>query len=291
MKVDRILLGWLLLLLFFSFFISLRIDLIRERKDKISYPSRQLPSLTRNNLPSLTAKSYLVMDADSGLVLAEKNPHLRLNPASITKMVTAISSLESFPLDEVITIKKEYPVGKNMELQPGEKMTIENLIYGLIVHSANDAAFVLAGQTQSKIDDFVNRMNNFVKQLGLNDTNFENFDGEDDKNHYSTAYDLAHIARFALKNKVFYQSIRRQEMTVTNVSGEIEHHLETTNELLGQLPEVKGIKTGWTPEAGECFIGLIELGGKEFITVILGSEDRFGETKKLITWLKGSLEI
>ncbi len=289
MKVKRILFGWLLLLIVFFFFASLRLDISRRRRASINYQSREYPDIADTRFPELTSKSYLVMESGSGTVLAEKNPHLKLNPASITKMVTAISALESFPLDEVITIQEEYPVGKNMELQPGEKMTIENLIYGLIVHSANDAAFVLAGQTQTKIEAFVVRMNNFVKQLGLNDTNFENFDGEDDKNHYSTAYDLAHIARFALENKVFYQSIRRQEMTVTDVSGEIEHNLETTNELLGQLPEVKGIKTGWTPEAGECFIGLIELDGKEFITVILGSEDRFGETKQLINWLKASL--
>ncbi len=290
MRFKKVLLGWLVLILFFLFFLALRYDFIRHKAAGVNYISRPLLSFSPPNLTRLTAKSYLVIDVESGMVLAEKNPHLALHPASITKMATAITVLESYPLGEVITVKKEYPVGKNMQLEAGERMTVENLIYGLLVHSANDAAFVLAGQTEHKISQFINQMNKLVKQLGLKNTHFVNFSGEDDQNHYSTAYDLAHLARFSLKNKVFAQSIRRKEMLVSDLSGEIEHQLQTTNELLEEFPEVKGIKTGWTPTVGQCFIGLIEIEEKQFITVILGSEDRFGETEKLIDWLKTSLD-
>jgi len=291
MMVRKVFLGWLIIGLLFGLFLGLRFDFLRVQALKGTYSHRSIPNLREIPEPKITAQSYLVMDAQSGMVLLEKNPHLRLNPASITKMATAINALESYPLEEVITVHKEYPVGKNMELQEGEKITVKNLIYGLLVHSANDAAFVLARQGNGQVSHFVDRMNKFVRQLGLEDTHFVNFDGEDDYNHYSTCYDLAHLARFALRNKVFEQSVRKEKMEVTDISGEISHELKTTNELLGKFPEVKGIKTGWTPEAGECFIGLIEVGDKQFITVILGSEDRFGETEKLINWLKRSFVI
>lgn len=278
-----------MVVLAFLFFLALRFDFLRQKSLASNYSPRPIPIVNRHRLPKLTAKSFLVMDTQSGTILIEKNPHLKLNPASITKIATAINALESYPLGEVVTIQQEYPVGKSMELEVGEKITVENLIYGLLVHSANDAAFVLAGQSQLRIKQFIKRLNNFVEQLGLKDTHFVNFDGEDDYNHYSTAYDLAHLARFALKNKVFVQAVKRREMAVADVSGKIVHQLETTNELLGEIPEVKGIKTGWTPEAGECFLGLIEIDDKQFITVILGSEDRFAETKKLINWVKKSV--
>lgn len=285
MRVKKILLIWLALGLVFLFLWALRLDFLRQKYLELDYQPRNLLNIGSRQLPELTAKSYLVIDVDSGLILASKNPHLKLHPASVTKMATAITALESYPLDEVITVREEYLNGKNMELQVGERITVKNLIYGLLVHSANDAAFVLAGQSKEKIDQFLFRMNKFIEQLGLENTHFVNFDGLEDKNHYSTSFDLAHLARFALKNKVFEQAIKVQKMEVTDIKGEIVHQLETTNELLIEIPEVQGIKTGWTPQSGECFIGLVEVNDRIMITVILGSEDRFGETIQLINWI------
>lgn len=286
MKSIQLILIWLMLSIGLVFFWAVRLDFLRWRHNPQAYQPRPIAAKSDSQIPNLTAKSFLVVEVDSGRVIGQKNPHFQLNPASITKVATAINALESYPLGEVMTVKQEYPIGKNMELQAGEKITVENLIYGLLVHSANDAAFVLAGQNDEEVDNFITRLNKFVRQFGLEDTHFVNFDGEDDQNHYSSAYDLAHLARFALNNKVFEQAVRKKEMVVTDVSGKIVHRLETTNELLDQVPEVKGIKTGWTPTAGECFLGLVEIDENEFITVILGSEDRFGETKLLIDWLK-----
>ncbi len=286
MRINKIVFSWLGLILFFVFFIALRLDL--EGRDILSpgYTVRPIMGVSSNRPPEINADSYLVMDVDTGSILLEKNAHQRLKPASITKMATAINALETYPLGEVITVQESYSIGKNMELQAGEKITVENLIYGLLVHSANDAGFVLAGQSEYKINQFIAQLNKHIEQLGLKNTHFVNFDGLDADNHYSSSFDLAHLARSVIKNKVFVRAIREQEMIVTDLTGEISHRLETTNELLVNLPEVKGIKTGWTPGAGECFIGLIEIKGRQFITVILGSEDRFGETVKLINWLK-----
>jgi serine-type D-Ala-D-Ala carboxypeptidase (penicillin-binding protein 5/6) len=288
MKIFRIFLAWLGLLFLFVFFIAVRLDIYRTRSLSDDFYARPLPDYTdsKTEVLQLTAQSYLIMDVKTGTVLVGKEIYQRLHPASITKMATAISALETYPLGETIEIEHEYPIGRNMGLQEGEKITIKNLIYGLLVHSANDAAFVLAGQSRERVSKFILRMNKFVEQLGLKNTHFVNFSGEEDYNHYSTSFDLAHLARFALNNKVFEQAIRKKEMVVTDITGEIEHQLETTNELLIKYEEIKGIKTGWTPQSGECFVGLIEINDRQFITVILGSEDRFGETEQLINWLK-----
>lgn len=261
------------------------------KKNALSYlPLTSLPVVKKEGyLPLLSAKSAIVMDAESGVVLFKKDPYLRLHPASITKMAAAIAALELYPVDEVIEVKEEYPVGKVMELVKGERITVGNLFYGLLVHSANDAAYILAGQSPENVANFIDRMNEFSKKIGLYDTHFVNFDGEDDQNHYSTAFDLAHLTRWALKNNLFREAIQLKEMTVTDIDGLIVHKIESTNELLGVIPEIKGVKTGWTSIAGECFVGLIEEDGRRLITVILGSNDRFGETKMLIDWVKNNV--
>ncbi len=256
-------------------------------QEKLDFRPQDLPLVDQTvSLPKLTARSVIVVDRSSGTILFQKSPQLKLHPASITKIATAITALESYALDEVITVNQPYLVGRVMGLESGERITVKNLVYGLLIHSANDAAFVLAGQDQKRINKFVNRMNNFIVQLGLKNTHFANFDGEDDLNHYSSAFDLAQLARRALLNKVFAQAVRTKSMVVRDVEGKINHQLEATNELLGLIPEIRGIKTGWTPQAGECFIGLINFGNHDLITVVLDSQDRFEDTKRLIFWAK-----
>jgi len=287
MSWKRIVLIWTSLLFLFVLFIICRSFFSAIIFGLEYQPLKPVPLVDRSvSPPFLSARSALVMDVPSGAILFQKNPHLRLPPASITKMAAAIASLELYPLDEVIRVRREYSVGKTMALVEGERITVKSLIYGLLVHSANDAAYVLAGQSEKRVKNFVNRMNQFIEEIGLTDTHFVNFDGEDDQNHYSTAFDLAHLTRWALENSIFSQAIQTKEVTVWDVSGQIEHKLESTNELLGVLPEIKGVKTGWTPRAGECFVGLVDWDGHQLITVVLGSEDRFLETKKLIDWIK-----
>lgn len=263
------------------------IILIKEKKHEVSFTQQALPLVNKfTSAFEISAKSAIIIDADSGTVLYQKDPHQRLHPASITKMATAIIALETYPMDEVIEIKNSYKIGRNMGLIDGEKITVEGLIYGILVHSANDAAYVLAGQDPRTIKNFIERMNSFIKEVGLKDTHFVNFDGEDDEDHYSSAWDLAQLARRAIRNDIFLSAVGKKEVIIKDVSGENEHQLETTNQLLGITPEVSGIKTGWTPIVGECFVGLIDLKGHKIITVILGSTDRFGETRKMIDWLK-----
>ena len=207
--IRKLIISLLFLVVGLVFCLEVIFGSITERLgQEIEFQPELLPIVDQTiPLPELTARSAIVVDRKSGTILFQKKAQLRLPPASITKIATAITALESYSLDEVIIVTQSYLVGRVMGLQPGERITVRNLVYGLLVHSANDAAFVLAGQEPYRINNFINRMNNFVIQLDLKNTHFTNFDGEDDQNHYSTAFDLAQLARQALLNKVFAQTV------------------------------------------------------------------------------------
>jgi len=240
----------------------------------------------------LSAKSWLVMDVKSGSVLEGKDFNLSLPPASLTKIVTALVALKHYSPDQVLLVTQEYPVGRTMGLKAGERLKVIDLLTGLLVHSANDAAYVLASNYPQGTKGFVKQMNLYVQQRGLRRTHFVNFDGEEDEGHYSTAYDLAQLARLLLQQPTARQLMQIRQKTVSDLAGKEEHLLETTNQLLEIVPEAKGLKTGWTQQAGECFVGYFEVLDKkqalphEVITVLLGSQDRFGETIRLLNWVK-----
>ena len=286
-----------LILFFFLFFLSP--FAIREKEKAsfkinkpISFSPAAMPLVDPESLPlRLSAKSFLVLDVDSGSLLVSDNENRALAPASLTKVITALVALDSYSLDEVLTVDFAYPVGRNMGLLPGEKIKVYDLLLGLMIHSANDAAYVLAKNHPQGIKGFIKAMNLKAKDLGFVRTHLVNFDGEEDDDHYTTAFELAQLSRFLIKNDFLSQIVQEREVVVSDISGKIQHKLETTNELLGVIPGAKGLKTGWTSQAGECFIGLFEIkdkNGREktIMTVVLGSNDRFGETSKLVSWVK-----
>jgi D-alanyl-D-alanine carboxypeptidase (penicillin-binding protein 5/6) len=235
---------------------------------------------------SLSAKSAIVVDVSSKVAIYAKNPAFHLLPASTTKMMTGLVVLENYDLDTVLTVPSlDEVVGRHMNLVAGEKMTVRNLLYGLLVHSANDAALTLASAYPSGKEEFIYAMEKKAKELGLINTHFANFIGLDQANHYSTVFELAQLAAYAMKNQIFAEMVKTAKMTVFDVTGEHQHDLENTNELIGGLPGVKGVKTGWTEGAGECLVAYVERNGREIITVLLGSRDRFGETARLIDWV------
>ena len=211
------------------------------------------------------------------------------SPASLTKLATALTALNIYPLDELITVKDIYNNGQVMNLIPGETLTVKSLVTALLVHSANDSAYNLALHHQGGISGFVKEMNLVASKNGLSDTHFTNFDGLQDPNHYSTVYDLSQLGRLAIKNPVIRGTVKDKNITITDITGKITHQLDSTNELLGVIPEIEGLKTGWTPEAGGCFIALINLNGHELISVVAQSPDRFADTTKIVNWAKSTL--
>ena len=236
--------------------------------------------------PSLNAKNYILIDASTNKILLGKNTDNIIYPASTTKLITALTALNIYPLDETITIKEVYDVGKVMNLKIDEKISIKSLVEALLVYSANDAGYNLAIHHKNGISGFIEQMNLLMKKYNIKNTNFTNYDGIHESNHYSTVYDLSQIARLAIKNKIVTDIIKEKEVVVFDSTGQISHTLQSTNELLDIIPEVKGLKTGWTPEAGGCFIALFDVNGRQFISVIAQSDDRFKDTEKILDWLK-----
>ena len=227
-----------------------------------------------------------MIDASTNNILVSNNPDQKIYPASTTKLITALTALNIYPLDEVLTVNQEYNEGQNMGLKLGEKITIKSLVSALLVYSANDAAFTLASHHQRGIVGFVDEMNLLVQRYNLKNTHFTNYDGIHNDNHYSTPYDLSQIARLAIKNSIITQTVKQKSILIEDVDKTIQHQLESTDELMNIIPEIEGLKTGWTPEAGGCFVGLINLNGHYLISVVAKSEDRFNDTVKLIDWAK-----
>lgn len=257
-------------------------------------PSANYPvNLNKTPMPNLTARALIVVDRDSAAVLESRNQQLRVLPASTVKLMTALVVFDYYSLENVLTVGSIEKNGQGIELIKGEKMTVKNLLYGLLVASGNDTALVLAQNYPGGEKSFVNAMNQKAQTLNLKSTYFANPTGLDSNKEgkiltdfsYTTALDLAHLAVYALKNESLKQIVSTKEMIISDVTGKKLHKLYNINELLDKLPGMKGLKTGWTEEAGESLIGYTERDGHGIITVILGSQDRFGETEKLTNWI------
>lgn len=236
--------------------------------------------------PETTAQNYILVDVVTNKIITSKNSGDKIYPASTTKLVTALTALNIYPLDEVITIDEEYSEGQNMGLKLGEKITVKSLVSALLVYSANDAAYTLAKHHPQGIYGFIKQMNLLVQKYNLKNTNFTNVDGLQNENHYSTVYDLSQIGRIAIQNNILKDTVKNQQLTVSNIDGSIQHYLTSTDELLKTTPEIEGLKTGWTPEAKGCFVGLINLNGHYLISVVAQSDDRFQDTKNILEWAK-----
>ncbi len=254
-----------------------------------NYQHPLIPEVKKSFEPILSAQNYIMIDVATNAILISNNPSSRIYPASTTKLATALTALNIYPLEEVITVNNLYTEGKVMELKLDERITVNSLVDALLVYSANDAAFNLAGHHRDGIPGFVNEMNLLVTKYGLKNTHFTNFDGIHNPNHYSTVYDLSQIGRLAIKSSVIRDTVKKKKLAVSDITGKTIHNLTSTNELLDSVPEIQGLKTGWTPEAQGSFVSLIDLNGHLLIGVVAASQDRFADTVKLINWAKQSL--
>ncbi|WP_326909425.1 D-alanyl-D-alanine carboxypeptidase family protein [Sedimentibacter sp. MB31-C6] len=239
--------------------------------------------------PSLLSESAILIDSNSGTILLEKNPNKKMHPASLTKIMTAIIAIESGDLSDVIKVDDDTPYeiyGSHIALEPGEILTLKDLLYALMLPSANDAAAVIAKHYGGSIEEFVEQMNEKAKDLGAHNTNFVNPHGLHDENHYSTASDLALITKYAMKNETFRKIVGtvKYEIKPTNKKSEVRY-LATLNKLIHNTSTsqiivdgtyintnydgVTGVKTGYTPEAGNCLVASAEKNGTELIAVTM----------------------
>jgi D-alanyl-D-alanine carboxypeptidase len=233
----------------------------------------------------LTATGIVIQDIDSGAFLYKLNSEESLSPASTTKLLTALVILDHFKLDDVMTVKNLVTDGQMMGLVLGEKITVENLLYGALIHSGNDAAYTLADNYPGGVDAFVVQMNDKAAKLGLSKSHFTNPIGYDDPAHKMTPHDLSLLAGAAINNPVIAKMVAIPTITISDITHTQFHNLKNVNQLLGKIPGVSGIKTGWTEAAGENLVTLIERNNHRIILVVLRSKDRFGETARLIDWV------
>lgn len=236
----------------------------------------------------ITATGIVILDGQSGVYLFKRNESELLSPASTTKILTALVALDYYSLDDVLTVKTVANDGQVMGLIQGERITVENLLYGALIHSGNDAAWAIAENYPGGVDGFVAAMNTKAQSLHLTNSTFTNSVGYDDPRHKMTPIDLARLGSIALRNKVIAKMVAIPQITVSDVTHTYFHPLKNVNQLLGKIPGVGGIKTGWTEEAGENLITLVDRNGHQVIIVVLKSQDRFGDTLKLINWVFGN---
>lgn len=237
------------------------------------------------DFPVLSAQGVIAVDINSGVILYEKSANSKLLPASTTKIMTALVALDEYKLDHVLIVNRAYPIGSNMNLAYGEKITFENLLYGLLIHSANDAAEVIADNYPGGREAFINAMNKKAIEFKLTNTHFENPTGFDSPDHYSSARDLVRLSTIAMQNPLFSKVVATKEWVAEDVNGNISHFLTNRNELLGKVNGVMGIKTGWTENARENLVTFVKRDEHPVLIALLGSQDRFGETTELIEWV------
>jgi D-alanyl-D-alanine carboxypeptidase len=256
----------------------------------------QLPQVKpMATFPTLSAQGVIAIDLDSSVVLYEKSPEKQLLPASTTKIMTALIALESFKLEDTITVGNINVVGQKMRLVPGERITVGSLLDGLLIFSANDAAEVLAANFPGGRSAFINQMNIKAKELSMENTHFSNPSGLDALDHYSSVQDLVRLSDIAMQNPIFAEIVSTKTKIVSSVDGKIVHPLKNINELLGEVEGVMGVKTGWTEGARENLVTYVirepkvGTGKKRVLIALLGSQDRFGETKTLIDWIFNNL--
>lgn len=240
--------------------------------------------------PALTAKSVYVVDLESFTPVLEKNEHIRYSPASTTKIITALTAENIFLPQSTLTVKRSFDEGQIIGLVMGEKITFENLLYGLLVASGNDAAYAIADNHSLGLDDFVVKMNETAKSLNMKDSEFKNPAGLDDFGQHTSAYDLALAARALLADSFLAKIVSIKQITVSDADFKIFHDLKNINKLLGEIPGIGGLKTGYTEDAGENLVTFYKKNNHKFIVVVLGSEDRFEDTTRIVTWINSNVD-
>jgi len=206
--------------------------------------------------------------------------------ASTTKIITAIVAIENNnDLSKVVEIEKDMIgiEGTSIYLKEGEHLTIEELLYGLMLRSGNDAAIAIAKKTSGSVEKFVDLMNEFCKRIGANNTQITNPHGLPDDNHYTTAKDLAAISCYAMKNEKFAKLVGTRQKIISNELNSVKKRiLNNKNKLLKNMDNSTGIKTGFTKKAGRCFVGSAEKDGMEVVCVLLNCTPMFEECQLLL---------
>lgn len=236
--------------------------------------------------PEVSAGGAVLMDRESGRVLWGRNIHQRRYMASTTKIMTALVAIQEGELDDVVKVSQKAASveGSSVYLEAGEEKKLEELLYGLILRSGNDAALAIAEHIGGSVENFNRLMTEKAREIGAENTFFQNPHGLHHDNHYSTAYDLALIASYALENEVFRGIVSVPRAIISWPSQRWNRVLHNQNKLLHLYEGADGVKTGWTSPAGRCFVGSATRAGWQLVVVVLNAPDMWEDAQNLLDY-------
>jgi len=254
---------------------------------KISQEAK-MPIIKTEFIPVISATGAIIMDADSKVVLYAKNPNIKSSTASTAKIMTALTALDYFKPDDMLIVMQATNDGSVLGLVQNEKMTFENFLYAMLLPSANDAALAISQNYPGGEQAFVKAMNDKAKMLKLYSTHYMDPAGLLDQGDFTTPFDMARLASFAVQNNEIKKIVGTKEKTINDVGGTHVYDLKNLNILLGE-DGVNGVKTGYTEEAGQVLVTSKEEKGKTIIIVVMKSDDRFLDTEKLLDLVSNNL--
>lgn len=281
----------ILLLLILQLFINTIVFADDEDEEEINEESLNeitLETIAKiNEEPNINARAAIIYDRETKEIIWGKNENDKKSMASTTKIMTAIVVLENAKLTDIVTVSKRAAGigGSRLKISEGDKISVNDLLYGLMLKSGNDTAIALAEHIGGSVDEFVNLMNIKAVEIGLKNTHFTSPHGLDDVNHYTTAYELAILTDYAMENETFCNIVNTKSATI-NING-LPRNINNTNELLGYMQGVNGVKTGFTNNAGRCLVTSCTRNSSQIITVVLGCDtkkQRTADSIKLIEY-------
>ena len=249
-------------------------------------PAKAEPSPPSGTPPELSAQSAILLEGKCGYVIQEKAAHQRMPMASTTKIMTALVALDTADPTQIITVSPEAVgvEGSSIYLQAGEELTLEELLYALLLESANDAAVAIAIGIAGSVEAFAEQMNQKAAELGLKDTHFVNPHGLDHAEHYTTAYELALLTRYALQNQAFRTIVSTRKTTIPHASTNSARLLVNHNKMLRMYEDCIGVKTGFTKKSGRCLVSAAERDGVLLIAVTLNAPNDWSDHAALFDY-------
>lgn len=280
-KIFYSILIFLLILLNFSTVCADDVDNEIDFEDTIEVTASNV-----SELPKTNSRRYIVYDRISKSMIIGKNEDVKSAMASTTKIMTSIVILEKADLDEMVTVsaKAGGTGGSRLGLKKGDKASVKNLLYGLMLRSGNDAAVALAEHVGGSVKEFAELMNEKASELGLTNTHFVTPHGLDDANHYTTALELAKLTDYAMNNETFSEIVGTKSITI--YINNQPRQINNTNELLGALNGVVGVKTGFTNNAGRCLVTETKRNNMDIITIVLGADTKKDRTKDSVNLIE-----
>lgn len=246
------------------------------------------PILDKFTSPEISAQSAIITDAESKIVLYAKNPTLRFSMASTTKIMTALTALDYYKENSILTIYTPIVEGSHTGFEYGEQYSFKDLLYAMFLPSSNEAAYAVAENYPGGKTAFVQAMNEKAQKLNLANTHFDDPAGLDDDNNFTTVTDLSHMAMIAIKNNLIAGIVGTKQIYISDIKKHKQINLVNLNKLLGQ-DGVNGIKTGTTEGAGEVLVISKTENGHTFIVIVMKSKERYVDTKTLLTLISNNL--